>query len=282
MARLTEVGAAALHSKGWFKSHQWLLLRRLCQLSILGIFLLGPIAGIWLIKGNLASSMILETVPLSDPYLMLQVLLTGHIPELVGLLGAAIVLVFYLLVSGRVYCSWVCPINLVTDAASGLQRRLGIKTRTHYSRQTRYWLLGMTLILALMTGSLVWELVNPVSIVFRGLVFGLGLGWGVIVALFLFELLVSHRGWCGHLCPVGAFYGLLGRVSLLRVVAAKREQCNDCMDCFDVCPEPQVIRPALKGEKSHQSPVIKSGLCTNCGRCIDVCSKNVFRFGLRK
>jgi len=205
MARLTEIGAAALHSKGWFKSHQWLLLRRLCQLSILGLFLLGPVAGIWLIKGNLASSMILETMPLSDPYLMLQVLLTGHVPELVGLLGAAIVLVFYLLVSGRVYCSWVCPINLVTDAASGLQRRLGIKARTHYSRQTRYWLLGMTLVLALMTGSLVWELVNPVSIVFRGLVFGLGLGWGVIVALFLFELLVSHRGWCGHLCPVGAF-----------------------------------------------------------------------------
>lgn len=282
MVRRAVIGAAAVKSKGWLNSHQWLLLRRMCQLSVLGLFLLGPIAGIWLIKGNLASSLVLDTVPLSDPYLMLQVVLTGHTPEVAGLLGAAIVLVFYLFVSGRVYCSWVCPINIVTDTASWLQHRLGIKARTHYSRQTRYWLLGMTLLLALMTGSLVWELVNPVSIIFRGLVFGLGLGWGVVVAIFLFELLVSRRGWCGHLCPVGAFYGLMGKVSLLRVVAAKREQCNDCMDCFDVCPEPQVIRPALKGAKGQQSPVIKSGMCTNCGRCIDVCSKDVFRFGLRK
>ncbi|HEB92617.1 MAG TPA: quinol dehydrogenase ferredoxin subunit NapH [Gammaproteobacteria bacterium] len=280
MARQAEVGAAALHSKGWLKSHQWLLLRRMCQLSILGLFLLGPIAGIWLIKGNLAASMILDTVPLSDPYLMLQVFLTGHTPELAGLLGATIVLTFYLLVSGRVFCSWVCPVNIVTDIASDLQHRLGIKARSHYSRQARYWLLGMTLILAFTTGSLLWELVNPVSIVFRGLVFGLGLGWGVIAAIFLFELLLSHRGWCGHLCPVGAFYGLIGRVSLLRVIAAKREQCNDCMDCFDVCPEPQVIRPALKGEEDQRSPVIKSGMCTNCGRCIDICSKDVFRFGV--
>lgn len=282
MVRRAEVGEAAVQSKGWYKSHQWLLLRRMCQLSILGLFLLGPIAGIWLIKGNLASSMILDTVPLSDPYLMLQVVLTGHAPEMAALLGMAIVLVFYVLVSGRVYCSWVCPVNIVTDTASWLQHQLGIKARTHFSRKTRYWLLGMTLILAFTTGSLVWELVNPVSIIFRGLVFGLGLGWGVIVAIFLFELLVSHRGWCGHLCPVGAFYGLIGRMSLLRVVAAKREQCNDCMDCFDVCPEPQVIRPALKGTKGQRSPVIKNGMCTNCGRCIDVCSKDVFRFGLRK
>jgi len=282
VARQAEIGAAALQSKGWFKSHQWLLLRRTCQLSILGLFLLGPLAGIWLIKGNLASSMILDTVPLSDPYLMLQVVLTGHVPETAALLGAAIVLIFYILIGGRVYCSWVCPVNIVTDTAGWLQHRLGIKARVHYSRRTRYWLLGMTLILAFTTGSLVWELVNPVSIIFRGLVFGFGLGWGVIVAIFLFDLLVSHRGWCGHLCPVGAFYGLIGQVGLSRVVAVKREQCNDCMDCFDVCPEPQVIRPALKGEKEQRSPVIKSGMCTNCGRCIDICSKDVFRFGLRK
>ncbi|WP_413891310.1 4Fe-4S binding protein [Candidatus Aalborgicola defluviihabitans] len=23
------------------------------------------------------------------------------------------------------------------------------------------------------------------------------------------------RGWCGHLCPVGAFYGVLGRGALM-------------------------------------------------------------------
>jgi ferredoxin-type protein NapH len=53
------------------------------------------------------------------------------------------------------------------------------------------------------------------------------------------------------------------------------------MDCYEICPEPQVIRPALKGEKDGSSPVILASDCTNCGRCIDICSKDVFRFGLR-
>ena len=51
------------------------------------------------------------------------------------------------------------------------------------------------------------------------------------------------------------------------------------MDCYAVCPEPQVIRPVLKSVQT--APVILSPNCTNCGRCIDVCSKTVFRFGLR-
>jgi ferredoxin-type protein NapH len=53
------------------------------------------------------------------------------------------------------------------------------------------------------------------------------------------------------------------------------------MDCFAVCPEPQVIGPALKGAEKNIGPVILSPNCTNCGRCIDVCSKNVFHWGTR-
>jgi ferredoxin-type protein NapH len=34
-------------------AHKWLLLRRISQLSILALFLLGPLAGIWIVKGNL-------------------------------------------------------------------------------------------------------------------------------------------------------------------------------------------------------------------------------------
>ena len=79
---------------------------------------------------------------------------------------------------------------------------------------------------------------------------------------------------------VRATYGLLGRVSLFRPAAIRRSACNDCMDCFVVCPEPQVIRPALKGVEGA-GPVILAGNCTNCGRCIDVCAKDVFAFGTR-
>ena len=220
-------------------------------------------------------------LPLTDPYVALQSLATGHLPETLGLIGLAIVVGFYLLVGGRVYCSWVCPVNVVTDAAGWLRDRLGIKGSVHLSRQTRYWVLGMTLVGSALTGVVLWELINPISMLHRGLIFGLGMAWTVVLSIFLFDLFVMSRGWCGRLCPVGAFYSLLGRWSPVRVAAPQRQACNDCMDCFEVCPEPQVIRPALKGEAKGQGPVILSADCTNCGRCIDVCSKDVFTFGLR-
>jgi ferredoxin-type protein NapH len=197
------------------------------------------------------------------------------------LIGGVIVLVFYLIVGGRVYCGWVCPVNLVTDAAEWLRGTLNIKAGTHFSNQTRNWLLGATLVVAAVSGSLAWELVNPVSMVYRGLVFGMGLAWGVLAAVFLLDLFVGRRAWCGHLCPVGAFYGLVGEAALLRVGAVRRERCDDCLDCFAVCPEHQVIRPALKGADKGQGPVILSGHCTNCGRCIDVCGRDVFAFTTR-
>lgn len=254
---------------------RYLYLRRASQLLILGLFLLGPLAGVWWVKGTLAASMSFGVLPLTDPLVLLQSLLAGHQPQQQAWLGALIVLLFYLLVGGRVFCSWVCPVNLLTDLAGWCRQKLGVRNQMQGNRQTRYWLLAVVLLLAVFSGSVVWEWVNPVTGLQRGLLFGMGLGWLLALAIFAYDLLVLGRGWCGHWCPVGAFYGLIGRLSLLRVSAARRKACDDCMDCFRVCPEPQVIRPALKGEGS---PLILAGECTNCGRCLDVCDEKVFRF----
>ncbi len=275
------VGAEAVAEKGWLRAHLWLILRRTSQTCILALFLLGPLAGVWIVKGNLNYSYTLDFLPLTDPYVALQSLVAGHVPEKLGLIGVGIVLLFYFLVGGRVYCSWVCPINMVTDAAGWLRDKLGIKGASSLSAKTRYWILGMTLVASALTGMVLWELVNPISMLHRGLFFGVGTAWMVVLAIFLFDLFVMNRGWCGRLCPVGAFYSLVGRWSPLRITASKRTACNDCMDCFEVCPEPQVIRPALKGEGKGIGPVILAPSCTNCGRCIDVCSKEVFSFGSR-
>lgn len=286
MSRPLHPGIDARKSKGWLVANKWLLARRFSQLSILLLFLTGPWFGVWIVSGTLSSSLILETVPLTDPYLLLQSLFAGHSPESKAIIGAGIVLLFYILVGGRVYCSWVCPINMVTDAAQWLRDQFKISGSSTLSRKIRYWLLAATLILAAGTGSMAWELVNPVTMIHRGLIFGMGLAWFIVALVFLLDLLVSRRGWCSHLCPVGAFYSLLGTHSMIRVRADAREQCDDCMDCFMVCPEQQVIRPALKGHENIHSgktvgPVITSPNCTNCGRCIDVCAKDVFHFGLR-
>lgn len=268
----------AIEAKGWWGAHRWLVLRRSVQLSILALFLVGPWFGWWLVKGNLNYSLTLDTVPLADPLVMLQSLLSGHVPQRNAIIGVVVVLLFYLLVGGRSYCAWVCPMNMVTDAASALRRKLDIRGGGDMPRQTRYWILGLILVLAASSGAIVWELVNPVSLLPRGLVFGMGAGWLLIAGIFLFDLFVMKRGWCGHLCPVGAFYSLLGRWSLVRVSASKREDCNNCLDCFVACPEQQVIRLPLKGANKGVGPMIVSSNCTNCGRCIDVCAKDVFTF----
>jgi len=267
-------------ARSWLMRHRWLLLRRLSQLGILGLFLAGPWFGLWIVKGNLTSSLTLDVLPLTDPYVLLQSVLAGQTPYSTALIGAAIVVAFYLLVGGRVFCAWVCPVNAVTDAAAWGRRRLGIKSGRAPDVRTRTWLLVGTLIAAAATSSLAWEWVNPVSMLHRGLIFGLGAGGLLILGIFLYDLLVASRGWCGHLCPMGAFYGLLGRLALPRISANKRSQCDDCMDCFAVCPEPQVIRPALKGH-GEVTPIIRSSDCTLCGRCIDVCNKDVFRLAVR-
>ena len=281
MVRKPRPGAEAIRVKGWIKAHKWLILRRTSQLTILGLFLLGPLVGIWIVKGNLAYSETLEVLPLTDPHILLQAVLAGVKPHTDALIGVGIVVAFYLLVGGRVFCSWVCPVNLITDAACCTRRMLGIRSATQISRSSRYWLLGVTLVLPLATGVIVWELVNPISMAFRGILFGLGMAWVILLGVFLFDLFVAKDGWCGRLCPVGAFYSLLGQKSLIRVVAEDRDKCNDCMDCFEVCPEQQVITPALRGADKDISPVIFSSSCTNCGRCIDVCSEEVFHFGSR-
>ena len=302
-ARLKVVGQDAVAAKGWWQSYRWLILRRTCQIVILLLFIVSPwlaksvlvgldfdavspgltqkaANGLWVMEGNLTSSKVLEVIPLSDPFVLLQTLFTGHWPYREALIGAAIVLAFYLLIGGRVFCSWVCPVNIVTDAASWLRRRLGIKGGKAPSPKTRYWLLVFVMIAALMTGSLAWEWINPVSLLHRSLIFGFGLSWGIIIGIFFYDLLFAQRGWCGHLCPQGAFYSLLGRTALVRVSAYKRSVCNDCMDCFAVCPEPHVIRPALKGV-GQTHPVILDADCTTCGRCIDVCSERVFHISTR-
>ncbi len=273
-------GVEAVAAKGWLAAHKWLLLRRSSQIGILLLFLVGPCFGLWIVKGNLSFSYTLNFLPLTDPYVILQSVLSGQLPEKLALIGVAIVVLFYLLAGGRSYCSWVCPVNLLTDFAYWLRVRLGLKGSAHISRPTRYWMLGMTLVVAVVTGSIAWEMVSPVSMMHRGLIFGLGLAWAVLLAVVLFDLFVMRHGWCGHLCPVGAFYSLIGKFSVARVTLPARSACNDCMDCFAVCPEPQVIRPALKAI-AGTPPLILEANCTNCGRCIDVCSKDVFAFGTR-
>ncbi|HHI81978.1 MAG TPA: hypothetical protein ENJ99_02390, partial [Rhizobiales bacterium] len=71
---LDELGRDAVAAKGWFGAHKYLLARRAVQLAILGLFMLGPVAGFTILKGNLSASLLFETIPMTDPLLFLQML----------------------------------------------------------------------------------------------------------------------------------------------------------------------------------------------------------------
>jgi len=271
-------GREARERHGWLAAHRWLVARRAVQLGVLLLFMTGPWLGLWIAKGTLASSLTLEVLPLTDPLVLLQSLLARHQPEATAFIGAGIVAAFYLLLGGRLYCSWVCPINPVTDLAAWARRRLGIEGGLKSKSWSSQLMLAMVLVASAVTGTIAWELVNPITTLYRGILFGLSWGLLSVLAIFLIDVFIARNAWCAHVCPVGAFYTELNRTGLLRVSAAGRARCDDCMDCYAVCPEMHVIRPALKGAATGSSPVVGSADCTSCGRCIDVCHARVFRF----
>lgn len=271
-------GRAATARHGWWKAHQFLVLRRITQTGLLALFIVGPLFGIWIVKGTIAASLVFNVVPLTDPLILLQGLVARHLPQGTAFAGATIVLVVYFVLGGRSYCSWVCPVNPIADVAAYLRRRLGIGKGLVLRPATRWFVLAMVLVVSALTATIAWELINPVTAVWRSAVFGAGFGLSAAIAVFLFDLMVVSNGWCGHICPVGAFYGLLGNASLLRVSASARQRCDDCLECFIICPESHVIAPALRSADCDRSPVILSGDCTVCGRCVDICPERVFNF----
>lgn len=272
----SQAGRDARQRHGFIRSHRWLLLRRLSQLAILMMFLSGPWFGVWILKGNYSGSLLLDTVPLTDPLMMLESLFAGHWPALTALAGALVIVAIYALIASRAFCAWVCPLNPVTDFAAWMRRKLNIRQSASLPRGLRYGILLAVLAGSAVSGTLLWEWLNPVALLGRSLIFGAVGGLWLILAVFLFDLLVTEHGWCGHICPMGALYGVIGAKAMVRVSAEHREKCTRCMDCFHVCPESQVLRePVLNND---HSPLVLSKDCISCGRCMDVCAEHVFEF----
>jgi len=257
---------------------RYLIARRITQVGIMGLYLAAHLWGVKILEGNLSSSLLLGVVPLSDPFAVLQMFVAGSLITMDIFIGALIIAVFYALVGGRSFCSWVCPINIVTDAANLLRRKLGIshiQKRVYMSRNIRFWVLGLSLVLSFLMGLTAFELVSPISILHRGLIFGMGFGFSAVLIIFFFDLLVHENGWCGYVCPLGGFYSLIGKFSLLRV-KHNVDNCTECMLCKEVCPEKEVLFMVTKF-----SETVKMGACTNCARCIEVCDDDALNFSIR-
>lgn len=257
--------------------------RRLVQLTVLMLFIgtarLGwSLLGEPLLNGTLTSSLIAGAIPLTDPFALLQKLFAGHKPETLMIIGSLVVLMIYLLAGGRAFCAWVCPMNIVTDAAYDARKALNLPASSlRLSRKTRYALAIAALAASAVSGTAAFEWISPQAFLWRELIWGVGAGlFAAVAGVFALDLLLLERGWCGHLCPLGAFWSVVGRVGLIKPIF-DAERCTKCGDCLRVCPEAHV----LNFKQAAARGFVASGECTNCGRCAAVCPENAIRFATR-
>ena len=86
-----------------------------------------------------------------------------------------------------------------------------------------------------------------------------------VLLLILAACLFIYRPFCKYLCPLGAFYGLLNRVSLYRM-RPESEKCVSCGACTKSCP--MQVDPA-------KTP--NSAECIRCGACVRACPTGALR-----
>ena len=88
-----------------------------------------------------------------------------------------------------------------------------------------------------------------------------------LMALVLLSSVYIHRPFCKYLCPLGAFYALFQKVSVLRLKLDK-EKCASCGKCEKTCPmDVAVTRDPNSAE------------CIRCGACVRACPAGALRFG---
>ncbi len=260
------------------KKYRYLIARRFTQIFIMFLYIIANIWGINILTGNLSSSLFLGFVPLSDPFAALQMFVAGALISSDILIGIVLIIIFYAILGGRTFCSWVCPVNLITDLANYIRRKAGfnsIQKKQPASRNIRYWVIVMSLIISYVLGITAFEFISPISIIHRGIIFGLGLSWAAMLIIFFFDLFVLKNGWCGYICPLGGFYSIISKYSLIRV-HHNVDNCTECMKCKEVCPEMQVLHMITK-----ESLPVLGGECTNCARCIEVCDDESLYFSIK-
>lgn len=257
--------------------YKFSILRIATRVIIFGLFALsasGVFGGV--LMGDLSSSLLFSTIPLSDPLAVLQICLAFGGIGISALIGGIIIACFYAIIAPRAFCGWVCPVGLISDMVARFKRKFGMRAKILSIKNTsRYYILAAVLLLSLIFQAPIFESVSFIGVIQRGLIFG-GISWIFIAILIaIFDLFVLDNATCGYICPLGAFYSLLGRFSLLKI-HYNETLCTKCGECEKVCPEKQVLD--IIGAKSG---IIKSGECMSCAKCIEVCEDSALEFNIK-
>ena len=254
-------------------------LRKATQLATFGFLLLLPILLLRDITWILGSfySLSIGELQIADPMMALQSVLTSgrlHVP----LLLAAAVPATLALVLGRVFCSWACPQNTLSEWIEAAEKRLFRKRWQrhvqrpieHNPRPVLYWgiFAGLVLLTLVAGFPLLGTLSMPgiistqISQGFLG--FGLGIELLLVAGILAVEIAVGRRLWCKYVCPVGACLSLFRAGKTLHL-HHDPELCHcrgSVKPCHMACPL------GLSPRKAGLYP-----FCFNCGRCARVCEK---------
>lgn len=205
---------------------------------------------------------------------------THHIPVNL-LIGTLTIVVVYMLVGGRAYCSWVCPYTILGEISEKLHRYLKRKKiikSYKFNPKIKYIFWGIFLFLSFLSGYLVFEIINVVGIFSRALIYGWSVAFVFVIAIFLVDTFFSQRFWCRYVCPVGTTYGFIGWASTTKIVWD--DSCDHCRVCANVCLVPHVldITKANANKENKKEQTVISGDCTLCGRCVEVCHNDSLKF----
>lgn len=85
----------------------------------------------------------------------------------------------------------------------------------------------------------------------------------IILIIVLIGSLMYDRFFCKYLCPMGAVYGLISKISFTKIVR-NNEKCVNCGICNKNCPV---------NIKVSQLDEVKTAECINCNSCVLSCPK---------
>jgi len=166
---------------------------------------------------------------------------------------------------GRSFCGNICPFGTLFEFFGKLKKKKLIMPAKVDKplRYLKYVVLFLITFMAWQTATLWFSPYDPFAAfahIWKGteVLNEYFIGFIILIAVLLLSLFYD-RFFCKYLCPAGALYGIITKISPFKV---KRNPCINCGKCTQNCP--------MNIDVANSSTV-KSAECIDCGTCINVC-----------